>query len=82
MRCGAKMLEDLVPPKNKAIYCKINQILSELDDKDKAILNGALANVEAWSANSLSAELRKRGISVADTTITKHRTKTCACYRD
>lgn len=76
------MLEDLVPPKNKAIYCKINQILSELDDKDKAILNGALANVEAWSANSLSAELRKRGISVADTTITKHRTKTCACFRD
>lgn len=76
------MLEDLVPPKNKAIYCKINQILSELDDKDKVILNGALANIEAWSANSLSAELRKRGISVADTTITKHRTKTCACYRD
>ena len=76
------MLEDLVPPKNKAVYCKINQILAELDDKDQAILNGALANAEVWSANSLSAELRKRGISVADTTITKHRNKTCACYRD
>lgn len=76
------MLEDLVPPKNKAIYCKINNIMSELDSKDQAILKTAIDNIEAWSANSLSAELRKRGISVADTTITKHRTKTCACYRD
>lgn len=76
------MLEGLTPPKPKSVYCKVDQIAAELADSDKKIFLDAIGNVEVWSSNSLSTELRKRGISVADTTITKHRTKTCACYRD
>lgn len=75
------MLEGMIPPKPKSIYCKVANILDELNDSDRKILNGAIENIDAWSANSLSNELRKRGISIADTTISKHRTRTCACYR-
>ena len=76
------MLEGLTPPKNRAVYCRIEQLLEDMTPEDKKILIDALANTGAWSANSLSSALRQRGVSVADTTITKHRNKTCACYRD
>lgn len=75
------MLEGLEPPKNKTVYCKIDLMMQDLDEKDKQILTEALANPE-WSASGLSTALRQRGLSVADTTITKHRQKACACYRD
>lgn len=75
------MLENLEPPKNKAVYCKINQVLETLEESDKQILAEALADRNKWAAKTLSNALRQRGLSIADTTITKHRLKTCACYR-
>ena len=75
------MLEGLTPPSNKAVYCKIDQILQTLDKSDAEILTNAIANPDLWGARTLSTALRERGISVADTTITKHRSGTCACYR-
>jgi hypothetical protein len=74
------MLEGLTPPKNRAVYCRIDQLLAEMSAEDKQILIDALDS-PSWSANALSTALRQRGVSVADTTITKHRNKTCACYR-
>jgi hypothetical protein len=76
------MLEGLTPPKNKAVYCRIEQLMADMTPEDKKILTDALANTSGWSSNSLSKALRQRGVSVADTTIAKHRGKTCACYRD
>lgn len=75
------MLEGLTPPKNKAVYCKIQQLSEELTESDRKILNDAMDS-EMWSSKALSTALRQRGISAADTTITKHRNKSCACYRD
>ena len=75
------MLEGLTPPKNKAVYCKIDQMLKDLGDSDRLVLEGAIADKGRWGAKTLSNALRERGLSVADTTITKHRNKTCACYR-
>ena len=76
------MLEDLTPPPNKAQYCKIDLIAKDLSDKDKEIFLAAIANTDVWGARTLSNELRKRGIDVADTTITKHRNQSCFCYRN
>lgn len=76
------MLDGLKPPRTKAIYCKIDQIGESLDDKDRAIFFQAIDDHDAWGARTLSTELRKRGVSVADTTITRHRQRGCACYRD
>ena len=75
------MLEGLTPPPNAAIYCKVDQVLNTLEDADKQILVEAIANSALWPAKTLSKQLRLRGISMADTTISKHRAKTCACNR-
>lgn len=76
------MLEGLTPPPNKAQYCKIAIIEADLTDTDKKIFMDAVNNKDLWRARALSLELRKRGVDVADTTITKHRTKMCFCYRN
>jgi len=76
------MLEGLQPPKNRSVYCRIADLAAEMSDTDKKIFMTAIEDKEAWSANSLSTALRQRGVSVADTTIAKHRNKACACFRD
>ena len=76
------MLEGLTPPVSAAVYCKVDQVIQTLEEADKKILVDALANTSAWPSKTLSKQLRLRGISMADTTIGKHRAKTCACYRD
>lgn len=76
------MLEDLTPPKNKTFFCKVEQLSVELDDIDSKIFLSAINNQAQWGARTLSNELRKRGVEIADTTIAKHRNKGCNCYRD
>jgi len=76
------MLEGLTPAKNRSVYCKIEQLLATLEKNDSAILIAALADTYNWSAKGLSNALRQRNLSVADTTIAKHRNRACACYRD
>jgi len=76
------MLEGLARPQSKAVYCKVEMQLAELQPNDKDILIAALADVRAWPANTLSTQLRLKGLSLADVTITKHRRHACACYRD
>jgi len=75
------MLEGLTPPPNKSVYCKIDQIAETLSESDKKILMDSIDNLEQWGARTLSNALRIKGLSVADTTITKHRQRACACYR-
>lgn len=75
------MLENLEPKQSKAEYCKTAQVLQRLDESDAKILNDALAAPEVWSAKGLSTALRERGLSLADTTLSKHRNRLCACYR-
>ena len=75
------MLENLAPRKSKSEYCKIAQVLQKLDESDAKILTDALDAPEIWSAKGLSTALRERGLSIADTTLSKHRNRLCACYR-
>lgn len=75
------MLEGLEPPKNKAIYCKVDLMAQELDEADRKIFLDAVADQDKWGARTLTNALRQRGLSIADTTITKHRVRACACYR-
>lgn len=76
------MLEGLEPPKNRAVYCKVAQVMQDLSESDQKILTDAIADKDRWAAKSLSNALRGKGLSIADTTIAKHRNKVCACYRD
>jgi len=76
------MLEGMTPPRNKTLYCKIADTRDTLTDEDAAIFMQAVDDKAQWAASTLSIQLRQRGVSVADTTITKHRSKACACYRE
>ena len=76
------MLEGLKPPPNRAYFCRVSQSLAELEQADQDILNQAIADYQSWPAKTLENALAERGIKIADTTITKHRKKLCACNRD
>jgi hypothetical protein len=75
------MLEGLEPPKNRAVFCKVNDVMNELEESDVKILQEALDDTERWKHKTLSNALRAKGVSLADTTISKHRLRVCACYR-
>jgi len=76
------MLEGLKPPPNKAYYCRVSQVLAELDQADQEILDQAIADYRSWPAKTLQNALKERGLTLADTTITKHRKQLCACAKD
>jgi hypothetical protein len=74
------MLEDLTPPAR--IYgCKVRTVAEGLEPKDKEILIAAVNNPD-WNFKTLSNELAKRGLTIVDTGIAKHRRKQCACFRN
>ena len=75
------MLEGLTPPRNKAHYCKVADTMATLNVEDVTILTEALNDRDSWPASTLSTQLRLMGLSLADTTITKHRNQACVCYR-
>jgi hypothetical protein len=75
------VLEGLKPPKSRSEYCKIELTMKDLSKGDAQILADALENTDLWGAKTLSNALREKGLSIADTTISKHRKKICACFR-
>lgn len=75
------MLEGLEPPKPK-FTCKIELLLTDLEKKDAEILQAAIDDVRKWPAKSLQKALKERGLSLADTVISRHRAKICRCYKD
>lgn len=73
------MLEGLKPPPNRIFTCRVAQVLAELDQADKEILNQALSDQQSWPHRTLANALRERGLSLADTTIARHRQLICQC---
>lgn len=76
------MLEGMKPAKSKGHVCKVATTVEELGATDSEILAAAVSDNETWPAATLATELRKRGLSISDMTILRHRKKTCACYRE
>lgn len=74
------MLEDLrIPSKTKP--CALARKAAELDDKDRKILEEALADPR-WSTNALRIALNERGFVIGDTGLRAHRMKDCSCVRE
>lgn len=74
------MLEGL-QPKATARGCRIGSILAELDDKDRRILEDALADTGRWSAHGLMVALKERGLFTSIHPIINHRKGICRCSR-
>jgi hypothetical protein len=71
------MLEGLTPPK-KELACKVRTLLQGLEPKDRQILEAALSD-ESWPTFTLATELRKRGMTISEHPIRKHRAGGCSC---
>jgi hypothetical protein len=74
------MLENLKPP-SRTFPCRVAGILETLDDKDKKILTDAVMNPE-WQLLTLENSLRDLGIQLSASTIKRHRTRVCSCWKN
>ena len=74
------MLEDLKPIKERA-KCKVGRFLDSLDEKDRKLMLGYLADTD-FSAEALSAALKQRVQSdMGASVIRHHRQERCACAK-
>lgn len=73
------MLEDLKQSPKKVWPCKIREIAATLSADDAKILFAAAENPD-WSIIGLSLALKKKGLSVSESPIKKHRSKSCSCF--
>lgn len=74
------MLENLQIPK-KQYSCRVKTLLTELDAKDQKILADAVMNLE-WPIGTLENSLRELDIVLSGTSIKRHRTKACSCWKN
>jgi hypothetical protein len=73
------MLESLQIPKRR-YPCRVRDVADSLEVKDKDILLSAAENPE-WPYIALENALGKLGVTVSQSSIKKHRTKVCSCFR-
>jgi hypothetical protein len=74
------MLEDLALPV-KVFNCRVRTVKDTLKQPDQDILEAAVNNPE-WPYKTLSNELRKRDITISDTSLKNHRERRCSCWKD
>jgi len=74
------MLEDLVPPA-KVWPCLVRKTLTDLEPKDRELLQQFLNDTDSWPAIQLSRALATKNIALSDKVIARHRLKGCSCSR-
>jgi len=74
------MLEGLEPVARIA-PCAVRDTLDKLDEADKKILLEAVADTDTWTANGLMTALKRRGVTMGDKAIRKHREGVCSCSK-
>ena len=57
----------------------MDNVLNELDESDRKILQEALDDPKKWSPYGLHHALKLRGIKLNDKAISKHRSGECSC---
>lgn len=60
--------------------CRVATINETLENGDSEIFIAAVMNA-AFPAKRLEKELRARGVDISDTSIDRHRTKACTCWK-
>lgn len=73
------MLENLKIPTRK-YPCRVGDFYATLSEADKEILMSYLADPNV-ADKALETALRQEGITIADTSIAKHRRGLCSCSR-
>ena len=73
------MLQGMTPP-IKEMLCAVMERAADLEPADLKVLLDSLED-KRWSNNALAAELTRRGFEISESTVRKHRSKTCCCVR-
>lgn len=76
------MLENLVKAKRGNFgpgHCKIDNILSGLEQADADILKKVLEDGQGYSTHGIFRGLRESGVDIGYGTIDRHRKNLCAC---
>lgn len=66
------------PPLVKGPACSVATTLEQLNDEDKAALEAVLTD-RRWRSTDISTQLEAEGISLASSTIARHRRGACKC---
>jgi hypothetical protein len=73
------MLEDLTLPV-KQTSCRVRTVAADLSEKDAQILADAVMNPD-WPYKTLEVELFRKGVSLSEKAIKRHREKHCSCWK-
>ena len=65
-------------PLIKGPACSVAATLEQLNDEDKAALETVLAD-KRWRSTDIAAQLQAEGISISDSTLSRHRRGACKC---
>lgn len=75
----SNLLKDIIKENTTNLTnCRIREIADNLPKEDQAAFMGAINNEEI-TAPAIERALKKNGISVAGTTIRRHRRGECSC---
>lgn len=66
------------PPLIKGPACSVATTLEQLNNEDRATLEAVLAD-KRWRSTDIAAQLEAEGISVSDSTLSRHRRGACKC---
>lgn len=69
-------LENIAPKRT----CRVHIINQTLEPADSEIFLAAVMNPQ-FPVKRLEKELRARGVEISDTSIDRHRTKVCSCWK-
>jgi L-ribulose-5-phosphate 3-epimerase UlaE len=72
---------DGLEPIRASRSCKTRNVLESLDEKDRKVLEQALADPNKWTSYALSKALGERGIIIKSDTLKTHRRGECSCLR-
>jgi hypothetical protein len=72
-------LLDNLTPVVKRYSCKVRTVAGELSPEDSKTFMAAVNDRAVWSSGGLSNALAQRGVTIADTSISRHRDGLCSC---
>lgn len=71
------LLENFEPPK-KVYPCKVRELAQTMTKEDAKVFTDAVMDTN-WPVVTLVEALRKRGVDISPTPVTKHRKGSCSC---
>lgn len=75
------MLEGLKKEISPYHSCRVQMFMDSLEAADQKLLQGYLDDPE-FGAISLSSALARRGLTLSEKSIRKHKQRICSCFRD